>query len=782
MKKILFCASVLALATSCVENELDSFATNDGQATQGITFTAEAPATRMQWDETETSFVPFWYAEQDRIKIYGIGVFSNSGSGIPGGAFNEGESKWTGGDSWNDISSESGKEYKATQSEAIGKFTSVDNANTLYFGDNKEARFLGLYPSTMTAEWSATDGGLKISTLPVLTAQTQTTTKGDNQSIAMYSLSKASKENDYDAVGENANLSFQRPFSALVLSTKNINEYTTKDEAGNSLFGPLKTITVTAKGYTKEGETKAEIEASKLTYDNTKAYLVVDTLNYSAKFVAGTTPDEKSEVVLTLKDASGLDWSDDALAVISIKDVDRSKTFTEDKKETMTTKWEFGNITLQVDNATANSWNGFVDFPALDIEDFDYLVTKDNQLIVLNGNFSDVFDQSGNNIVWEAGNVAKTSIKTIISKVALTDEELAMLKDFTALTSLTLEENTEIPANTFTTTQAAAITKLDLPKVTKVDEKFIANSNNNAFSALATLLMPAYEFEDNTVNQAFFNTDVQGQLTTLDMSGVRSMLPQFGIERTLSFKGYASLTTVTVQDGMVVSPSGFAGCKALKTVNGAVDIESAPSAFEMEVSNGNNALKSIEVKGTVIPNNAFFRCSVLETITCGDAALTPTSIGENGFRATSIKYMDLSKATTIGANAFANSSITSADKNSAVLEVGVNTISAGTFINCPNLKMVKFTNATTIAGGDVFKDDDNLIQVKFLKVISLANAADDAYNNVFGSTPSNIDLWTNPEQTGVNGLNFTLNYMSEDGKTPYTASWIFHSIQKKIED
>lgn len=782
MKKILFCASVLALATSCVENELDSFATNDGQAVQGITFTAEAPATRMQWDETETSFVPFWYAEQDRIKIYGIGVFSNSGSGIPGGAFNEGESKWTGGDSWNDISSESGKEYKATQSEAIGKFTSVDNANTLYFGDNKEARFLGLYPSTMTAEWSATDGGLKISTLPVLTVQTQTTTKGDNQSIAMYSLSKASKENDYDAVGENANLSFQRPFSALVLSTKNINEYTTKDEAGSSLFGPLKTITVTAKGYTpQQGQAGQPITGSKLAYDNTKAYLVVDTLDYSAKFVAGDEANETSEVKLTIGTA-GLDWSDDALAVISIKDVDRSKTFTEDKKETMTTKWEFGNITLQVDNATANSWNGFVDFPALDIEDFDYLVTKDNQLIVLNGNFSDVFDQSGDNIVWEAGNVAKSSIKTIISKVALTDEELAMLKDFTGLTSLTLEENTEIPANTFTTDQAAAITKLDLPKVTKVDEKFIANSNNNAFSALATLLMPAYEFENNTVNKAFFNTNVQGQLTTLDMSGVRSMLPMFGIERTLSFNGYASLTTLTVQDGMVVSPSGFKGCKALTTINGAVDIASAPSAFEMAASDGaNNSLKTVEVANTEIPNMAFYCCAALESITYNDGALTPTTIGTQALAATAVKYMDLSKLTTAGNGAFYNSQITSANKNTGVLEVGVATIPASLFEGCANLKMVKFPNATTIEGNNVFNNATGLIQVKFQKVISLADVnASDAYNNVFGGRSINIDLWTNPEQTGVNGLSFTLSYTNN--RSLEETSWTFKSIQKKIED
>lgn len=108
MKRILFCAGILALAASCTEDEFDSFATQNGQ-TQGITFTAEAPVTKIQWDETETSYVPFWYAEQDRIAIYGIGVLNNAGSKLP----------VSGGDSWDEISTT--VEYKATQSEKIGK-------------------------------------------------------------------------------------------------------------------------------------------------------------------------------------------------------------------------------------------------------------------------------------------------------------------------------------------------------------------------------------------------------------------------------------------------------------------------------------------------------------------------------------------------------------------------------------------------------------------------------------------------------------------------------------
>lgn len=775
MKRILFCASVLALATSCADNELDSFATSGEKQANGITFVADAPLSRMQWDETETSYVPFWYAEQDRIAIYA--------SGAKGGDADASSAAPISGDGWNDLYTITAYTYKATQSEKVGKFTATADDQTLHFDGDKEARFLALYPSSVAGAWSSTTGevGIKISKLPDLASQIQTTTKGDNQSIMMYSLSKASKVNDYDAVGENAKLSFQRPFSALVLSTDNADEYTKGEDA---LFGKLTSVEAEAKGYTDPQKVVANnIKASLLTY-NDGAYLVVDTLTNKATFFEGTSSSipAASTAKLTLG-GSGLGWSDDALAVVAINNVDRSQTFAKQQKdETIDITWTFGNIVLKQSLKTQNSWNGFIECPKLDISSYDYLVTTDKQLVVLKGNFKDIFvTEEGadkGKIEWPSGNVDKTDITTIISKVALSNEELAMLKDFTSLTSLTLAENTEIPANTFTENQAAAITKLDLPKVTKVDQKFIANDATKAFSALTDLAMASYEFEDATVNKALLNN----KLKTLDMSGVRSMLPQFGIERTLSFNGYTALTEVTVQDGMIVSPSGFAGCTSLTTVNGVVDITSAPNAFEMS-STANAKLKSIKVTGTEIPAKAFYNCTALESIECNGASIVPTVIGERAFVDTdALKYMDLSKVTSLGEAAFARSGLTSANKNTTVLEVGATEIPAGAFQDCASIKMVKFTNATKITGTEVFKGATNLIQVKFLKVISLANAAENAYANVFGGKQGQIDLWTNPEQTGINGLVWTLDYLSADGKTTYSQTYTFKSIQKKIED
>lgn len=761
MKRILFCAGILALAASCTEDEFDSFATQNGQ-TQGITFTAEAPVTKIQWDETETSYVPFWYAEQDRIAIYGIGVLSNSGNPIPSSG---------NGDSWDEIVKGSYKIYKATQSEKIGKFTATADNQTLHFNGDKEARFVGLYPETVLAEWNASAKGLKISGLPTLDIQTQETTKGYNKNVMMYSLSTASKVNDYDAVGENASLSFQRPFSALVLSTDNANEYTTGDAP---LFGKLEKVEVEAKGYTPAQGDK--IEPSELTIANND-YLVVDTLTNEATFVADPAGARASKVTLNIGTA-GLGWSDDALAVTAINNVDRSQTFAKaGKDETIEITWTFENIVLKQSLNTQNSWKGFVETPKLDIASYDYLVTNKGELLVLNGNFKDIFDKDGK-IAWDNGAVDKTTITNIISKVALSDAELAMLQGFSGLKKLTLAENTEIPANTFSETQAGQITDLNLPKVTKVAQKFIANNASKAFSNLVNLSMPAYEFEDDVVNKAFFNDNVKATLASLDMSGVRSMLPQFGIERTLSFEDYTSLAEVTVQDGMVVSPSGFAGCTALATVNGAVDVTNAPKAFSMASNSANNVLKSIEVTGTEIPSYAFYYCTALETIEYKGAQLAPTVVGDAGLAVTAIKYMDLSKLTSLGEKAFKMTKIISSNKNTTYLEVGAAEIPAEAFSGCAGLKMVKFTNATTITGDKVFENATTLIQVKFLKVVSLGSGTD--FTNVFGGKEGSIDLWVNPEQSGVNGLNWTLEYIN--GKNVETVKYTFKSIQKKIED
>lgn len=796
MKKVLFYSVLAVLAAGCAENELDSLSV----ATQGegISFEAEeAPATRMQWDETETSYVPFWYAEQDRIGIFAVNVKR--------GAFGNEADLTTGRmeDNWSGLpttASAADATYKATQSQRTGAFTSENDNSLLHFNGNKEARFLGVYPKSVKAAYAS--GKVILSNLPVLTTQKQTTTKGYNEATLMYSMSVASKVNSYDAVGEKVNLQFKRPLAALVLSTKNADDYTTGD---NSVFGNLKTITVEAKGWTPESGKDGKVDPSLLAYDPNEATLEVDTLDYSAELVRGSdlaTGGDK--VVLTIGDGtSGLAWSDADLAIASIMRVDRSENFSADKPETMKVTFSFANIDLPLVKSTSKSWNGFVEYPALNIEDFPYLVTKGlnntRALIVNSGNFSDIYTKDGKAIDWSdtqttAGATSSTSvglgeIETIISKVALTNAELAKLQDFTALKNLTLAENTSIPANTFSTGQASQMVKLDLPKVTSVDKKFIANNEADgttyAFSGITDLLMPKYEFEDEVVNKAFFNSEEQGKLVNIDMSGVRSMMPKFGILRTLAFTNYSALKTVKVQDNMVVSPSGFAKCPLLEKIDGIVDISEAPSAFMNPGGSGandkNNELTSIELTNGIIPDDAFRCCTALKEVKCAGAAIVPTSIGARAFVWTKVEYMDLSKVTTLGEEAFRNSSIYSANKDTQILTVGATELPAKAFQNCTKLQIVKFTNATKITGDNVFDGANAMRQIKFLKTISLANGA---YTESLFGTSENIDLWTNPSQSGVNGLTWTLSAKKDSSANADVESYnfTFKSIQKKIED
>lgn len=622
----------------------------------------------------------------------------------------------------------------------------------------------------------------------------QTVARANTVDAPMYSVSQAKREDAYSAFGEKAALQLIRPFPVIRFTTANTDEYI-------EYFGKLKSVELTALG-AKKDDGSVLVAASNLAYDRSKNYTIIgNNKGFAAGYAPATTPEK---VTVNLSDGT---WSDDKAVYMTVAPVDRKAFKDASAQEALKVVYEFTNITFTLDGSdadapefeqvlkTSNDWsavdkngnpNAITPLPALDINNYNYLVvgsgTTNKTLIVIKGNFKDVF-ANATNVSWEGGEVACTAFSTIISNVELTAEEMATLGKFTSLKSLTLKKNTTIPANTFVENQKTTLTELNLPKVTSVDKKFIANDETAAFSALKTLLMPAYEFNLQSVNAAFFNNSTKTSLKTLDMSGVTSMLPTFGIERTLKFEGYA-LEEVTVKDGVIVSPSAFAACENLETVNGIVNIESAPNAFAMTSGNPNNALESIKISSGKIPASAFEYCAALETVTCNDAAVIPTEIGSKAFyHATALTYMDLSQATTIGASAFASTGLISANKNTDVLTVGVAEVPNAVFANTA-VRMVKFTNATKISGSQIFVGASNLIQIKFLKVITLAGANSSTfYKTTFGTT-ANVDLWTNPDQPGVDGKNFTLSY-NNTGTTPATVTpvtWTFASIQKKIED
>lgn len=809
MKKILFCAAVVALATACT-NEDDLVINQDNSRVKGLTFDvtlAEGATTRGEiWKDENGAYPFFWYAETDRINVHAINVTAGSGNSNSNGAATAGiDGTWT--------LKAAAASYKATQSAGAGQFTATGDDNMLLLKDydvddvTTTATIVATYgenikvksvTSKVDAETNAVPGELAELVLQTITAgnATQTVARANVVDAPMYSVSTAVKEEVYNSLGEKANLKLIRPFPLIRFTTKNTKDYIAD-------FGKLKSIELTAKGFESAGG-GSDIDASKLAYAADKSFTITGaTTGFEASFEAASDPEK---VIVNLTDGT---WTDDDAVYMTVAPVDRKAFRNKSQKEALKVEYKFANITFTLDAAregaaefekalqTSNDWiatdangnpNAVTPLPALDINNYNYLVTNesspgnnDRTLIVLKGNFKDIFAEDGS-VAWSAADNGKadvTSFKKIIANVALTDAELATIKKFSALTDLTLKENTSIPANTFTVAQATGITKLNLPKVTAVDKKFINNDASKTFAALTDLIMPAYAFTDATVNGAFFNNAVKTTLVNLDMSGVTSMMPIFGIERTMVFTGYTALETVAMQDNVVVSPSGFAGCTALETITGKLDITEASNVFDMNAA-ANNALESVELNSTIIPSDAFNNCTALKTVTYNGSAIVPTAIGANAFATTTaMKYMDLSKAATIGASAFKASGITSTNAQVTTMIVGATELPASIFENCTGLKMVKFTAATRITGTDIFKGATGVTQIKFEKVITLADLATGNYDNVFSANPENIDFWTNPSQPGVDGNKFTLS--CKVGSAPNTQEYTFKSIQKKLD-
>ena len=742
MKKVLFYAGLLVFATSCTEDELGSFSAQE--QTKGITFVEEGePSTRMQWDDAETSYVPFWYAEQDRIGIYGLNVQRNFGSPVS-----------VAGDGFDDLtSSMSASIYKATQSKKNGAFTSVDDADMLLFDGEKEARFVAVYPSTVTAEFDATAKKIVLKNLPDLAVQSQKTNKGDNQSVMMYALAKASKENAYDAVGEKVGLKFERPLSALVFKTKNLNNYT-------SDFGQLSTIAVTTLGYDKDPEDGAlnvdngDILASTLTYDVAKATIEVDTLTNNAGFNPGAMPSEGSKIVLTLNK----EWEDGDLAVAAVKNVDRKAFREKNVSESINVVFSFANIDLTSKTTTVSvDFNGFMDFPALDINAYDYLVTKGEAgntrtLIVNKGHFADIFSKDGN-VIWadsesadnsEANEVPVTEFNKVIinENVVLEDPEFEELNKFINVKELTLKGNKELPKQALK--DLKVLEKINMPLVEKIGESVF-----HANATLKTVLLPSYKFEELSINPQILKIN---SLETLDMSGVDVMNAGFPAKG-LSLADYTTLQEVTVKDGVLVGANAFKGCLNLTKVNGKVDLVGT-AAFK-----GCAKLAEINIVNTEIPANAFEGAALLKTILKDGKQVAPTTVGAQAFSGCAVlEEMDLRNATEIGAEAFMDCvaliGTKNADNGKNVLYVGAANIPAKAFAGCLALEYVYFIEAIGfedgILGSTTTNGDDKtylLKEVKFgtpLQKAKVSSATATTFGNA--AKAGKVKLFVNPNQ------------------------------------
>ncbi len=791
MKKVLLGAGLIALATSCTQDEFSSLATQK-EDVRGISFEmVETPQSRIQWDETETSYSPYWHAEVDRVGIYSAGAnrVYNAGTWTnPWGANNK--------VLWTKLANK--VTYKATQSAKSGKFTSVDDNNMLGFAKDTVANFFAVYPSSITATVpTETDGKpkhIKLASLPDLNVQTQTGLKGQNPAIVGYAAATSSREESYSSVGETVGLSYKFPLGTLVMKTANANTYTT---GTTPMFGKLLDITIEAKGYKVNDDAdytdQGEIKPSRISYPTADAQIQVDTVAWNSKIVLdAATANDSAKIILNINQA----WNDDALAMAAILPVKRTGVYSADKKETFTVTFNFEKISLTspTDKVYNDFTANFMEFPALDIESFNYLVTNqigtnDRTLIVNKGTFAAIFDKN-DKVIWPAaadGVVNPSEFESIIvNNIALTADEAKKLALFTSAKNISLEETTALPKGTFVATQAVNILSIDMPKVTSIDKEFSAA----AFAKLETLKLASYEFENPTVNAIFFNgtftapstaTGTMNTLKTLDMSGVTNMLPTFGIDRSLTFENYIKLESVTVQDGMKVSPKGFKGCTGLKAVNGIVDMINGDEAF-MNAGSAVNpanaraaAFRTIKVKSTIIPLGAFDGADDLANVLYNNAQVAPTKVGERAFKGTAVQYMDLANLTSVGAHAFDGSALTAPSSTNAIMKIGATTIGEYAFQDT-KMTMVNFTAATTIAKGMLMQSTATLKHVKFTKAFTVPAKANcpTSWDSPFG-VAANIDLFVNPDQEYLNGTVLTLTV----NNTPATETFNFKTVQRE---
>lgn len=829
MKKILFCAGVLALAASCTE-ELDTYSVQQQQK-EGISFSA----TEIQSAETRGEFVdlngdgvsfdPYWYGDvnntnSDRIRIYSTNTTA-TGTNVSG----KGDGDWSADDH--------GAVYKATKTARFGEFTAISDNNILTFDADakkgKLSQFVAIYPqnldgtstpvapslntTTGVATWNFTFGN---GTEDFLAKQNQTNVKGAGvyEKGVKYSVTTGKPSESIQGVGENVSLNFERVLAGLVFKTKNWN----KDYG----FGKLEYVDVFSKGEPKEDGSYDTNKKHNITLgagaELTLAVLADNGSNgtreivdYEYKITEGTDATWHNYVTMG---TDGLEWNDDARAYMVIQPVER-----EQKAEAIVINYVFENIAFSDTLETSNDWvaGGFYNAPVLDIDEKPYLVVKNNYnpnsaangltdtytLIVNKGKISDVLSEDGKVVVWStvktmkestgsspaavpglSGDVAVGNITKIICNVDLDDAEYTeTLATFTNAADIELTEETSIPAMGLLA-QAATLNRLVLPKVTAINENFVyspVTRKSTALSKLKELDLQSYQFPETAINYLLFNGMESASNTTLEklnMKAVKDMTAEFDLNRTIAFEGFKALKEVVMGENVVASQKAFKNCENLVKVEGSLDLNSAnaveafmnagKSVAEPNPYDAKKVFASINITSDEIPADAFNGAKYITNILKDGKQVVPTYIGKNAFKdVKKLESMDLSKAATIGADAFYGAAKYVGIKGKTRLDVNAATINnrilAGTAV-----VNVYFTNATKV-NGRIFEGCTALTQVEFAKAFTVGNMAKHTgstggWIGTFGNTPEEVDLFIAAGQQYYNRDN--ANKLS----LPYTRS------------
>ena len=812
MKKILFCAGVLALAASCTE-DFDTASLQQTQQESGIVFTTgdDAVATRGEYLDENGVYYPFWTAEKDLISVFSAGTTSTS----------------TGDNTWTDATEFTGSlvTYKATRSERNAYFTGNEPSNVLDFkgvSESVPAKFVAFFPSLedATGVTFTTNTASKVTTdkviigLPTIWNQTQENVSGQSiySLIAKYAVANGyAQTSSIAAVGENINLQFTRLNPAIVYQTKGLDAYAED-------FGNLKTIKLESAGVLdKDGKANKD----NFTPISQKDVQLTLTIKSDEDGNITDTKAELSEnkgsgnnITLKLKDDNGLAWSDDARAYMAIANVERVDKDGNPYTEKMVVTYTFENITIKEEVETSNSWVApdFYEYKTLDVNAYPYLIfnntkgyeattgTKGAYTVLLNsGKLSQIFDKNGDVKLLDGTTTDADNIKKVIAKPALTAEDFAALCKLTKVQQVILEAQTSVPAKAFDGLKE--IVKLEMPKVTSIDKDFMGKGD---LKKLQYLNLASYKFDGNggnptvaaTVNQALFankiNTKPADAIDYVDMSALEDMTPIFGYpEAQLSFKDCVDLDSVKVNN-LKLRSNSFSGCTSLVKVNGSVDVSEGYAAFQgcnnsytsgfdiAATTNKTNKLYTITLSNTEIAEDAFNGCTYLSDIKMGGKQVAPTSIGNRAFQdVLALQYMDLSKAATIGKQAFKNAkNYVGTSKTNDIITVIVPKIMSESFANT-GISKIEFTQATSFENS-FLSGSEKVVHVKFVKPFEVTGSTVWA-KDLFGPDPdtngtTNVTFFYAEGQKYLNGRTLSLPYKSGNS-TKYT-TYDFWDVQK----
>lgn len=736
-KKIFFLSSVALLAASCTNEIIEEGPAQNG-AVKGISFKmAEGDETRgMVTDEYKS----FFYAELDRVGIYADKVKKDGTDVTNYGTM---------------------ATYKATKSTGNPLLTGIADDEILSYwssyANNQSASFFIVYPKDATVTYAADKFTITPSVnLAAQSMSTDGTMNFDSRLMFDY-ITGMKPQYSYNSVGETLEMNLTSPLSMLYFSFQDIKNY--------PAFGMLSTITLNATGakYTKDGNEVA-VEGSPLTFGTDASVVVAADETYTVN--NGTDPGK--EIVLTVNKAieNGAKQNMFTLTkTAKIKDGDKTYDLTDSYKIT----YKFANVDLVYNKkASSAAWvaNAAYGMPSADglsiANEFPYIVTRgtknsdgtpknDRVLYINKGKVTDIDDKDSKVINWTDANtfykktpeaaaatenfVAFTEIQEIIvndGADVLTAEDWAVIGKMTNVKTIKV----------LNSTKEVHKDKLDdLNKLTYIDMQNVTILHETSFkgASLQTVKLPSFDFSvSRAVTEAILKP---GSLQVLDMSGTKSMKQEFPKEG-MTLMNYDQLTTVTVQDGVVLGPEAFRGCTALTTVNGYVKL-GGYGAFQ-----GCTDLTTIKIdESTKIYDNTFLDAtSLAEVKSSTGGALTPATIGVSAFENTKVN-VDLTASVTIGANAFkGNKALKGAKpegKNLFCLEVAAQTVGVDAFYGCTALEYVKFTNLNTVEAGILA--GTTLKELKFANVVSFANGVNSA---TFG-TPLQTTLFIHEDQAYV---------------------------------